>query len=104
MFTEDMKTYKHKVKYILTVYPETRDSDKKLWLRFMCIAKDLHTEINFGTFENFCDLLLDKETPTFETLSRCRRKIQEMCEDLRGELYHDRQYEQIEVRKHLKEF
>ncbi len=104
MFTEDLKNKKDRVEYLLKKYPETRDSDKKLWLAYMCIFMDLKSNIATGSYEIFKKCFMSKETPSFETLRRNRQKFQEMNEDLRGDNYHDRQYEQVEVAKYLKEF
>lgn len=71
-----MKLY-DKVKDLLTKYPALRDSDKKLtwsvWMR----------ELNMNNNDS---LTYDKylQATSFETISRCRRKIQERHPELRG--------------------
>ena len=104
MVTDDLKSIREKIEFILKTYPKTRDSDKLLWLKFMHIYRSIFVDVELGDYGMFQKTIMHKDTPTFETVSRARRKIQEMNEDLRGELYHHRQYKQEDVKKCLKEF
>lgn len=79
-------TVKSLVKTILTEKPETRDDDELLWL----VAVD--TVAKNQKREWVCDLrfkiavayLRELGLPTFETVSRARRKLQEEYPELRG--------------------
>ena len=74
----DMKKVKEKVRHVLEHYPETRDSDKLLWLSYMERFRGLG-EV-FGTPEQFVafkKLMLDPDTPQAESIRRVRQKCQE---------------------------
>lgn len=63
--------------HCLTKYPETRNSDRKL-------ALYVYSEF-YGVFNQpFNRVIENTDLPSFETIGRCRRKIQEENEDLRG--------------------
>lgn len=80
-------TVMSKVKSVLKDYPETRDSDKLLWLYFNIKYNGLDLIIDCGSQDNisFKQWLLKPEVPTFETLTRCRRKLQELNVELVGD-------------------
>ena len=67
------------VKEILTDYPETRDSDKKLiwnvWDELDFIDQSEYNCIHYEDFMN---------APSTESIRRCRQKIQEKNPELRG--------------------
>ena len=71
-----MKTYE-KVKLILSEYPETRNSDKKLLWHFWSDEMNLKTvkSINFYDFMG---------TTPAETITRCRRAIQKHHPEFRS--------------------
>lgn len=71
------KTQLEKVEQIMVKYPETRNCDKLLWLAYMKIFGSLGEVMDQQTYSMFRALLLQETTPTFESLSRARRKIQE---------------------------
>jgi hypothetical protein len=79
-----VKSNRDKVKTILEKYPETRNSDKLLWLAYMCFYKELKFIIGEENYVKFRALLLQESTPTFESLTRARRKIQEEHELLQA--------------------
>lgn len=76
---ERLKKMQDKVEYLLEKYPRTRDSDKLLI--GAVYAHFYGVEVGNTSFK---EVLLNDKLPSFETIGRCRRKIQEQREDLRG--------------------
>lgn len=74
---DGLETAKEKVKYILEKFPETRDSDKKLWLRFLEVFFNMRLKIGSEAFVAFECVLMDSEVPTMESVRRVRQKFQE---------------------------
>ena len=64
--------------YCLERFPETRADDREL-------VKVLYDEFYSVWSEPFYMVMNRKDLPTFESIGRCRRKIQEENEDLRAE-------------------
>lgn len=81
---KDIIKVNEKVESILSRYAETRDSDKKLWLAYNVIYNDLKNVLGEANYYKFRKWLLQEKTPVFESLSRCRRKIQENRPELEG--------------------
>ncbi|MBR2681628.1 MAG: hypothetical protein IKE23_12955 [Exiguobacterium sp.] len=70
------KKIETRVRVILENDPKTRDDDNLLFLEYCAmVGVDVHRP--------FRELMLDK-IPSRETVTRCRRKIQEKDESLRG--------------------
>lgn len=72
------KNYYDIVKGILSEYPKTRDDDLLLWGVF------LHKYQYVGRNENFYDVIQTaqkRKIPSYESITRVRRKVQE-CEPL----------------------
>ena len=67
-----------KVKAILEYYPEARDDDRFLTL----IYHNVFCNVDYQT--PYITVMLDKELPSQESIGRCRRKLQEKNESLRG--------------------
>lgn len=68
-----------KVEKILEEHPECRDSDNRLWLTYLTLHHSLRKNMIDKpelAFETLVLTLMDKETASFETISRVRRKIQ----------------------------
>ena len=66
------------VRLILERYPEARDSDRVLTLIY-------HTIFNgVNACAPYEEVMLNEGLPSEESLGRCRRKIQETDESLRG--------------------
>lgn len=100
---EDIYKTKDKVEHLLTVFPETRDSDKELWIAYNLIFNDLKRVIESGNFLQFKSWLLNYRTPVFESLSRNRRILQEQNPELRGDYYGCRKDEETNVRTLFRE-
>ena len=78
MTKDELKTIEAKVEYLLEKYPHTRDSDKSLLTNLYV----MFYKVNI--FDPFTDILFNDELPTYDTVSRARRKVQERREDLRA--------------------
>ena len=61
-----LKRVKHKVEFILESDERSRSDDK--WLLFQYVKAQTGADIDFNLF---------KDMPSFESITRCRRKIQE---------------------------
>ena len=78
MTKDELKTIEAKVEYLLEKYPHTRDSDKALLTNLYV----MFYKVNI--FDPSTDILFNDELPTYDTVSRARRKVQERREDLRA--------------------
>jgi len=85
-----MKTIKSKVKDVLTSYPDTRDDNAKLINWYYMNNCDI---LNNDSYLKFIGMLIRKEIPSIETLTRLSRQIQQQEPSLRGENW--------EYRKHI---
>ena len=74
----DLKTLTAKVHHILTEDPECRDSDKRL------IMAVLAEHYGVRATDGIKEILERDDLPNFESIRRCRQKIQEEDESLRG--------------------
>ena len=75
------------VKKMLIKYPPLRDDDERL------MANIWNSHI--GNLEDvdgkeILHMLANHELPSVESISRCRRKLQEKCPNLRGEKWYER--------------
>lgn len=85
-----------RVKKLLQNYPQTRDSDDKL-------VAIIWGEDTVKRSESILVLLADEKLLSYESIGRARRKVQELCPELRGKKYFQRQGLQVEVKKDLRE-
>jgi len=76
-----MKNYHAEVRNILIRYPATRDDDMMLYAIF-CVEQGIIKSDE--TFYNVLCSAKKRKMPSYETISRARRKIQEMEAGLRG--------------------
>ena len=83
---------------LLVRFPHLRDSDEKLcaniWFGYAA-------KFNVETSKGFLGLYAEGKMPNSESITRCRRKIQEEHEALRGNLYKERQNKQDDVKEQL---
>ena len=95
-----MKNMLDKVVNLLTDHPSLRDSDERLianiWYN--------HTK-NVETIDalTFLSRFAEGKLPSYESISRCRRKIQEEKPDLRGKKWAKRHSKQQLVKDEIKE-
>ena len=75
------------VEKLLTKYPPLRDSDERLMANIWWMAIPNLGDVNG---KDILSMLAKRELPSYESVSRCRRKIQEMHPSLRGNKWEDR--------------
>lgn len=75
------KEVQNNVRYLLETNLETRDSD-------MVLVAEYWKTFDLNSI-NYVNLYLEKLT-NYESISRCRRKLQEKHEELRGKRYKER--------------
>lgn len=80
-----------KVRSILAVDPKARNSDAWLFARYVQIN---FPTIHQGTARDLLRAMHQRMLPSMESLSRARRKAQELNPHLRGTNYSDRQNKQ----------
>lgn len=88
-----MKNYYDQVKEIMTQHPVTQDDDMKLYAQFLFQNKYVARD------ENFYDVLISskkRNLPSYESITRARRKVQEQEPTLRGKRYVERQKKEEE--------
>ena len=73
-----LKTLEQKVRAVLELCPCTRDDDRELALR---IWTDFY---GVSAWAPIVDVMRRSDIPSQESIGRCRRKIQETEEHLRG--------------------
>ena len=90
----------NRVTRLLTVESDLRDNDRRLicniWWKSVANPKLL-------TFEDFIKLYIKGKVPESDSITRCRRKVQEENKDLRGESWDLRHGLEDEIKDELKE-
>ena len=75
------------VEKFLTKYPVLRDDDEKLmaniWSSHIGNLEDIDGK-------EILHMLANHKLPSYESISRCRRKLQETCPNLRGDKWYER--------------
>ncbi len=90
-----------KVRALLELYPTTRDSDKLLWLAYLVNYHGLKTSIGDEAYMKFREILMNESTPTMESVTRARRKVQESDSALCGEKKSERLKQEKQMREIL---
>jgi hypothetical protein len=93
----DITSCKAKVLRYLTERPATRDDDRLLYR--MIVEESLKGKKK--GMEIVLDAIEKGEVPHFESVRRCRQKLQEHCKNLRGNLYHNRHKNEKYVQEQL---
>ena len=75
------------VREFLIKHPVLRDSDERLMANIW--AKHLG-DPSYVNGDDILKMLANKELPSYESISRCRRKIQQSTPHLRGEKWEER--------------
>lgn len=91
-------TYYDMIEGILGSNPDARDNDLRL---FYYICKNKNVDIQTATAYDVLEKMRKGELPHWETVSRCRRKVQENNPGLRGGTYNKRIAEQDNVKREL---
>ena len=68
----------YEVKAILEMYPQARDDDRFLTLMYHTTFCDV------DLYTPYITVMLNEKLPSQESIGRCRRKLQEKDESLRG--------------------
>ena len=99
-----MKHLEDIVTNILKTNPKARDNDHFLagvvWIRELG-GSDIAREM--GLWE-FMRIFMSHEVANFESIVRCRRKIQEIDKDLRGTKYELRHGRQEDIKEQIKDW
>ena len=86
------------VEKFLTKYPPLRDDDERLMANIW-MSHIGNLEIKNG--RDILHMLAKHQLPSYESVSRCRRKIQELKPELRGEKWVQRQKRAKKIRKEI---
>jgi|TARA_R100001530_G_scaffold135220_2_gene111904 hypothetical protein len=102
-----IKGTKKIVTKMLTEHPELRDNDNKLlaniyWQRVADLLMYEVSEEEMSGIKKFLGYLSKGSLPNFESIRRCRQKIQEEEPELRGHLWDKRHEVSLEVKEELK--
>ena len=98
---EGIKGALHRVKAILELSPAARDDDKLLWLAYVNQYFGLKRKLGDTAYNSFKEFLLNNDLPSFESISRARRKNQEEHPSLRGFSYEERQTEEKKIKDYF---
>ena len=95
-----MKNMLDKVVNLLTEHPSLRDSDERLaaniWYNNIKNVKEIDAITLLSRFA-------EGKLPSYQSISRCRRKIQEEKPDLRGKKWAKRHSKQRVIKEQIKE-
>ena len=90
------------VEKLLTKHPILRDNDEKLmafiWADYIGKKENMNGP---ETWKDVIRLLSKGKLPSYESVSRCRRKIQETNPDLRGEKWIKRHKRSESIKKNI---
>ena len=96
-----IKNLEDKIRDLLIKHPETRDNDQMLvsltW--FFHIGRD---KVKSLSAWDLLTKLSKNKLPNAESIRRCRQKLQEHNEDLRGKKYEERHKLECEVKEEIK--
>lgn len=91
-----MKDYYELVKSIMVQYPDTRDDDMRLYA--IVVHQKTHLKPSVAFYEAMYNHVR-YDMPSYESVTRARRKVQEKEEALRGKKYNERKKLQEEYRQ-----
>ena len=90
------------VEIYLNKYPLLRDNDDRLmaniWAKYIGSRDDMDGP---ESWKDMLSLLAKGKLPSYESISRCRRKIQEKTPHLRGEKWNERHGRAKEIRREI---
>ena len=90
------------VEKFLTKYPLLRDNDDRLmaniWADYIGRQENMDGP---ETWKDIIHLLAKGKLPSYESISRCRRKIQQINPELRGKKWTERQRRAKKIRKEI---
>ena len=85
-----------KVEDLLRKHKELRDDDNRLYI-CICMLSDKVLSTSGATFLHFGTQLVKGAYPPLESITRARRKVQELNPELRGVNYGKRKNRAVEV-------
>ena len=86
------------VEKFLTKYPPLRDDDERLMANIW-MSHIGNLEMKNG--RDILHMLATHKLPSYESVSRCRRKIQQINPELRGEKWTERQRRAKKIKKEI---
>ena len=86
-----MKDHYSEVKRIMTNWPATRDDDMLLYAIFIAESRLISSD---ETFYKVMSTAKARKLPSYESVTRARRKVQEKEPDMRGKRYTQRKHEE----------
>ena len=86
------------VAQVLGSNPEARDSDIRL---YESVLKDIGLDLELMSVKGLLERIGADFLPSFDSISRARRKVQQDCPELRGKNYLKRHKLQEEVKAEL---
>ena len=92
-----MKDYYTEVKRILNSWPATQDDDMLLYAIFLAEARCVSSS---ETFYRVMSTAKARKLPSYESVTRARRKVQELEPELRGKRYKARKAEEKAYHEH----
>ena len=98
-----MKKIKDKVRFLLEKYPALRDSDTRLYATYVSFeigGKDVLSKMSGYAL---LTEIAKGEITHFESIRRCRSKLQEQDVSLRGEKYDERKRGGDDMRGNIKD-
>ena len=96
-----IKNLEDKVRDILIKHPDTKDNDQMLVSLVWFYHLGRETIKKMTAWELLTNLSKNK-LPLMESIMRCRRKLQEVDESLRGKKYKERHKLELEVKNEIK--
>ena len=101
------KQLQKRVRQILMNYPKARDCDRFLTVQLWCYeARDIKEtpfgeDIQYWDLEKFLNNYVDRKLTLADSITRCRRKLQEEDKTLRGSLWYKRKGRAEEVKQEM---
>jgi len=90
------------VKEVLTEDAQARDCDMRLYC--LVLEKDLGDELDLMSASELMSMFKNATLRPYESITRCRRKLQEQNESLRGKQYRERHNACENVKEQLRLF
>ena len=90
MLFDQMKKIKDKVRFLLEKYPALRDSDARLYATYVSFEVGGKEELMKMSGYALLTEIAKADITHFESIRRCRAKLQEQDVSLRGEKYDQR--------------
>lgn len=95
---KNRETIVSNVKHILTNLPTARDNNNYLWFTYINLYSKIYGE---DAIEQLYNAMEIKKVPSFETLARFSRQLQEKNPHLRGREWEKRQRKQVKFQSDL---